>query len=323
MKGEATNKKRLVARLNAIVNSVNQYLAGKHHEQIAEHLRQFEPKNALPKWLKHIEEHGRPAKTDSKSLGTIIEKFIKAEISRMLTLTVSGSSASGVDIPELDLNLKTTSDRQPQSSEPFVSAYQRILGADHDVLVCIYNGEEFHEQHVPLKIIRHRFLRQTQAADKVLCSGAQPLQRRARSDEASSKIWRRCLRALAYTKKSSSSKLPFPAYFEQLRVAINQGDVAEITAALEKSEQAIFKDVEPPLQPSTVASILSFSTGRRNRYFLCPPMAISIPRISSVAELLDAALSPAPSAGACFGLFKSRAQSGCHQCTPSRSARAT
>ena len=47
-------------------------------------------------------------------------------LSRKYTMTV-GSSASGIDLPSVNTDIKTTSYVQPQSSCPFKSARQKIL----------------------------------------------------------------------------------------------------------------------------------------------------------------------------------------------------
>jgi len=54
------------------------------------------------------------------------------------------SSAKGIDFPELGVDLKTTSIKQPQSSCPFKSARQKIYGLGYHLLVFVY--EKIDEQ---------------------------------------------------------------------------------------------------------------------------------------------------------------------------------
>ena len=120
-----------------IVTQVNHYLRGDQHQLLDGSSIYGD------EWLANLKKSGIPPRTDGKSLGTYIEKLLKAEISRKLDVKLTGSAASGVDIPELSLNTKATSDKQPQSSEPFDSPYERVLGAKYDILACIYNGCTF------------------------------------------------------------------------------------------------------------------------------------------------------------------------------------
>ncbi|MFW5883558.1 MAG: restriction endonuclease, partial [Verrucomicrobiota bacterium] len=71
--------------------------------------------------------HDEPALygvTDGKAVGTYLEhKFQKYLVDKYTY--VFGSSAKGIDFPELEVDLKTTSIKQPQSSCPFKSARQK------------------------------------------------------------------------------------------------------------------------------------------------------------------------------------------------------
>ena len=49
-----------------------------------------------------------------------------------------GSSAKGIDFPDLDVDMKVTSIKQPQSSSPFKSARQKVFGLGYSLLVFVY-----------------------------------------------------------------------------------------------------------------------------------------------------------------------------------------
>jgi hypothetical protein len=53
-----------------------------------------------------------------------------------------GSSASGIDLPSVNTDIKTTSYVQPQSSCPFKSARQKIFGLGYNLLVFVYNKQD-------------------------------------------------------------------------------------------------------------------------------------------------------------------------------------
>lgn len=75
--------------------------------------------------------------TDGKAVGTYLEqKFVKYLVDRYEF--VQGNSASGIDFPNLDIDIKVTSIRQPQSSCPFKSARQKIYGLGYHLIVFVY-----------------------------------------------------------------------------------------------------------------------------------------------------------------------------------------
>ena len=51
---------------------------------------------------------------------------------------VEGNSAKGIDFPELGVDMKVTSFRQPQSSCPYESARQKIYGLGYSLLIFVY-----------------------------------------------------------------------------------------------------------------------------------------------------------------------------------------
>jgi len=85
--------------------------------------------------------HPEPAMygvTDGKAVGTYFEHKFQAHLHDRY-LYAAGSSAKGIDIPELDVDLKFTSIKQPQSSCPFKSARQKIYGLGYSLLVFVYD----------------------------------------------------------------------------------------------------------------------------------------------------------------------------------------
>ena len=64
--------------------------------------------------------------TDVKAIGTYVEHTFK-EYPTTKYICISGNSGSGIDLPELGIDIKVTSITQPQSSCPFKSARQKIF----------------------------------------------------------------------------------------------------------------------------------------------------------------------------------------------------
>ena len=75
--------------------------------------------------------------TDGKAVGTYFEHKFRSYLSGSYAFE-EGSSASGIDFPELEVDMKVTSIKQPQSSCPFRSARQKIYGLGYSLLVFVY-----------------------------------------------------------------------------------------------------------------------------------------------------------------------------------------
>ena len=84
--------------------------------------------------------HAEPALfgvTDGKAVGTYLEHKFVAHLMEKYSFA-GGNSASGIDIPSLEVDIKVTSIKQPQSSFPFKSARQKIYGLGYNLIVFVY-----------------------------------------------------------------------------------------------------------------------------------------------------------------------------------------
>ena len=75
--------------------------------------------------------------TDGKAVGTYFEHKFQRYLHTKYMYEV-GSSAKGMDFPQLLVDMKVTSLRQPQSSCPFESARQKVYGLGYSLLVFVY-----------------------------------------------------------------------------------------------------------------------------------------------------------------------------------------
>ena len=66
-----------------------------------------------------------------------------------------GSSAKGIDFPELDVDMKVTSKKQPQSSCPYKSARQKIYGLGYSLLIFVYEKHDDDETRTGRLDIMH------------------------------------------------------------------------------------------------------------------------------------------------------------------------
>ena len=76
--------------------------------------------------------------TDGKAIGTYLEHKFTAHLLTSYVL-LPGNSALGIDLPGLEVDIKVTSVRQPQSSCPYRSARQKIFGLGYHLLVFVYS----------------------------------------------------------------------------------------------------------------------------------------------------------------------------------------
>jgi len=76
--------------------------------------------------------------TDGKAIGTYFEHKFQKYLQDRYTY-VEGSSAKGIDFPELDVDMKVTRITQPQSSCPYKSATQKIYGLGYSLIVFVYD----------------------------------------------------------------------------------------------------------------------------------------------------------------------------------------
>lgn len=76
--------------------------------------------------------------TDGKAVGTYLEHKFTDYLSEKYNF-VPGNSASGIDFPSIQTDMKVTSKRQPQSSCPYKSARQKIYGLGYNLIVFVYD----------------------------------------------------------------------------------------------------------------------------------------------------------------------------------------
>lgn len=89
-------------------------------------------------------ETGLYGVTDGKKIGTFIEHAFREHLSGLYKFE-PGSSASGIDFPELNTDMKLTSTRHPQSSCPFQTADQKVYGLGYHLLIFVYEKHDDHQ----------------------------------------------------------------------------------------------------------------------------------------------------------------------------------
>lgn len=79
--------------------------------------------------------------TDGKAVGTYVEHLFQKHLAENYDLSV-GNSASGLDLPSVNTDIKVTSIRRPQSSCPFKDSKQKIFGLGYNLIVFVYDKHD-------------------------------------------------------------------------------------------------------------------------------------------------------------------------------------
>lgn len=109
--------------------------------------------------------------TDGKAVGTYVEHEFHAHLERDYQYVI-GSSARGIDFPDIGVDLKVTSSRQPQSSCPYTSAEQKIYGLGYHLMVFVYEKWDDSESELAyLNFVNAVFVEEKRTADYQTTSG--------------------------------------------------------------------------------------------------------------------------------------------------------
>ena len=161
-------------QLTEIVGGVNSALRGENLAGLEGVLNRTGRGGILPHWCARLQQDGTLPNLDGKTIGSVIEMLLVAILE---TTTFRGlgvpplrvNPARGVDLPDLDLGVKSPSENYC-TSEPFFSAYQRLLGSEHDMVVLLTDYQTAKKKPpLRLQIIAWRYLTANQVADENLC----------------------------------------------------------------------------------------------------------------------------------------------------------
>lgn len=103
--------------------------------------------------------------TDGKAVGTFVEHLFQEYLAERYDLTV-GNSASGLDLPSVNTDIKVTSIKQPQSSCPFKDSKQKIFGLGYNLLVFVYKKhDDSKRKNGMLEFVSCSFIDKSRTAD--------------------------------------------------------------------------------------------------------------------------------------------------------------
>lgn len=110
--------------------------------------------------------------TDGKAVGTYLEHKFRKYLQDKGYSFDAGNSGSGMDFPSLDVDMKVTSIRQPQSSCPYKSARQKVYGLGYSLIVFVYDKKDDRKRKTgTLKILHTIFVEKQCTADFQMTKG--------------------------------------------------------------------------------------------------------------------------------------------------------
>jgi hypothetical protein len=109
--------------------------------------------------------------TDGKAIGTYLEHKFVAHLMDKYSFA-GGNSALGIDIPSVNVDIKVTSVKQPQSSCPFKSARQKIFGLGYNLIVFVYEKSDDGAARIGRLNMRHTvFIQKERTGDYQMTRG--------------------------------------------------------------------------------------------------------------------------------------------------------
>jgi hypothetical protein len=161
--------------LDALMDEMNSALRGDGVERLETVVKRLGRGGVLPHWFAQLKREGSLPNADGKTVGSVLEMLLVA-ILELGVLRGSGATplkvnpARGIDLPDLDLGVKSPSENYC-TSEPYFSAYERLYGNNHDCLVMLTNYQTAKKKSpLRLKVIDWRYMRGSEIADASLCS---------------------------------------------------------------------------------------------------------------------------------------------------------
>lgn len=110
--------------------------------------------------------------SDGKAIGTYLEHKFRTYLTNKGYTYQMGNAANGLDFPGLDVDIKVTSVKQPQSSCPFRSIRQKVYGLGYSLLVFVYDkADDPDTTTAVLKMVSTVFVEKDQTADYTMTAG--------------------------------------------------------------------------------------------------------------------------------------------------------
>ncbi|MDM5179266.1 hypothetical protein PO883_18910 [Massilia sp. DJPM01] len=165
-----------IEHLDEIMGSLNDGLSGIGLDELEPTITRLGRGGKLPHWFAGLKNDGRLPNFDGKTVGSILEMVFVAVLEQKIKVDLGHdiaplkiNPARGVDLPDLDLGIKSPS-KNFCTSEPFFTAYERLHGSEFDALVLLTDYQEAKKKsRLTLQITDWKYLKKTEIADFKLC----------------------------------------------------------------------------------------------------------------------------------------------------------
>ena len=247
---KAELRRLLRERLNHTMTELNHVLQGLNLERLEQVLSRIGHGETLPYWYEQLRERQTLPNLDGKTVGSVIEMLFVAVLETVTFQDIEVSQlrlnpARGVDLPDIDLGIKAPSQNYA-TSEPFFSAYERLLGSEYDALIMVTDYQEA-KKHPPLRlqIIQWRYFLNTELADFALTAIARKHREWLLHQ---SEVWtQKIFRFLAYINQSDWRASHLRRIVEVMQ---NENEVRKLILEAEKdfakkNAERVRKDKDP------------------------------------------------------------------------------
>lgn len=195
--------------LTVITDRLNKALSGQGLRDLGPILRRVDSTGALPTWFAQLATKHTLPNLDGKTIGSVIEKLLVCILERKVLnsqIRLSINPARGVDIPELELGVKSPSENFC-TSEPYFSAYERLVGNENDALVLLTDYQSSKKKTsqnrgLKLQIKDAKYLKGSEIADRHLCEIAEFLKTEFLVKSNDECMLKRAIHFLAYVNQS-------------------------------------------------------------------------------------------------------------------------
>lgn len=197
------------SNLQEIKSRINDALAGCDLHAISPVLKRIDSTGNLPSWFAQLSKSQTLPNLDGKTIGSVIEKILVCVLEKYIfksSVQLSINPAKGVDIPELELGVKSPSENFC-TSEPYFSAYERLIGNENDAIVLLTDYQSSKKgtrqnDGLKLQIKDLKYLKGSEIADCHLCALAESLKKILLKENENECMLKRAIHFLAYVNQS-------------------------------------------------------------------------------------------------------------------------
>lgn len=254
------SRRKIKPILPELTAKVNRVLLGEGLRTIAPILRRIDSTGEPPYWFVNLRKGTGLPNLDGKTVGSVVEKITVAVMEAYFLdgMRLSVNPAKGVDVPELELGIKSPSTNWC-TSEPFFSPYERLLGNENDAIVLLTNYQEAKGKNkvsrFKLQILKSEYLMGSEIADKKLCDIARRFRDLYREEPA--KLMR-VFRFVSYVNQQDwAAKHLIGLMQGELDDASIDTAVAKIKSKFIADNAKAIKNSKPPLDPRVLRQVTS------------------------------------------------------------------